>query len=102
MYDEYEDECFNYFLNVNYISPDKRRMPNFEHFFVKTSLGGDEAKRNFFAANDRILLYYSNDGKNAFILLGPLNCGKSLILHLIEYMIGEDYISSIQLEKSWK
>lgn len=97
LYDEYEDECFNYFLNVNYISPDKRRMPNFEHF-CKTSLGGDEAKKEFLLQMIGYCCTILMMAKKCFILLGPPNCGKSLILHLIEYMIGEDYISSIQLE----
>lgn len=97
LYPKYDKASFNYFLNVKYIEQGKRKMPAFD-YFCKTSLGGDINKKAFLLQMIGYCCTQLTAAKKCFILLGPPNCGKSLILHLMEYIVGEDYISNIQLE----
>lgn len=97
LYAEQDKNKFTYFLNVKYINRKNRKMPNFE-YFCKTSLGGDANKRIFLLQMIGYCCTHLTAAKKCFILLGPPNCGKSLLLHLIEYIVGEKNISNIQLE----
>lgn len=99
--ENYKSPRFTYYLNVNYIKRPGRKMSAFEDF-CKSSLGGDPIKRKYLLQMIGYCCTQLTAAKKCFILLGPPNCGKSLILHLIEYIVGEEYISSLQLEKLGK
>ena len=66
--------------------------------FTNTSLDGNSEKRDLLLQIIGYLCTTLLNAKKCCILLGAPNSGKSLILHLIEYMIGKEHISNIPLE----
>lgn len=92
------DYMFTYQLNVNYIQ-DKNDIiaPNFFKF-CETSLDNNEQKIKLLLEIIAYLCTPLMSAKKCFIFLGEPNSGKSLIIHLIEYIFGKELISNIQLE----
>lgn len=98
LFDKSPDYMFTYQLNVSYIQ-DERNIdaPNFFKF-CDTSLDGDEQKIKLLLKIIAYLCTPLMNAKKCFILLGEPNSGKSLIIHLIEYIFGKELISNISLE----
>lgn len=90
---------FTYQLNVAYVEgATKDDIPYLLRFY-QTSLDEDGEKLDLLLQIIGYLCTTLMTAKKCFILVGEPNSGKSLILHLIEYMIGKKYISNIPLEK---
>lgn len=89
---------FTYQLNVSYIQDkDKLKAPYFFKF-CETSLDDNEQKRKLLLEIISYLCTPLMNAKKCFIFLGEPNSGKSLMVHLIEFIFGKELISNIQLE----
>lgn len=89
---------FTYRLNVNYLADANiEDAPNFKKF-CETSLQGDTQKIELLLQFIGYILSPLICAKKALVLLGEPNSGKSLILHLIEFIMGSEFISNISLE----
>lgn len=89
---------FTYQLNVSYKKDvSEKDMENFL-MFCQTSLDGNEQKKELLLQMIGYLCTTLMEAKKCCLLIGEPDSGKSLVLHLIEYMIGEEYISNISLE----
>ncbi len=89
---------FTYCLNVEYLPNSSiENAPRFKRF-CETSLQGDEQKIELLLQFLGYILSPLICAKKALVLLGQPNSGKSLILHLIEFILGNDFISNISLE----
>lgn len=89
---------FTYRLNVNYLADANiEDAPNFKKF-CKTSLQENEQKIELLLQFIGYILSPLICAKKALVLLGEPNSGKSLILHLIEFIMGSEFISNISLE----
>lgn len=94
-----QEYYFNYQLNVSYIKyADISDAPYF-YKFCQTSLDGDESKIKLLLQFLAYLCSPLINAKKAFILLGAPNSGKSMFLHLVEYIFGKENVSNIMLEK---
>ncbi len=89
---------FTYQLNVDYISKKSNVTAPYFFKFCETSLDNDEQKKLLLLQIIGYLCTPLMNAKKCFIFLGAPNSGKSLIIHLIEYMFGKELISNIQLE----
>lgn len=89
---------FTYQLNVEYIFNEKNIKAPYFFKFCETSLDNDEQKKLLLLQIIGYLCTPLMNAKKCFIFLGAPNSGKSLIIHLIEYMFGKELISNIQLE----
>ena len=95
LYEKSPKYMFTYCLNVEYTVSEK--MPYF-NYFCKTSLEGDEKKKELLLQIIGYLCTPLITAKKCFVFLGAPNSGKSMMLHLIESIFGEELISNIQLE----
>jgi len=99
LYQKMSDFRFTYQYNVSYKKDtDYTKVPNFNKFTM-TSLDGDPKKIKLLLQIIGYLCSPLMQAKKCFIFLGEPNSGKSLMLHLIEYIAGRENISNIQLEK---
>jgi len=93
---------FTYRLNVNFLSDVTiESAPSFKKF-CDTSLQGDEQKIELLLQFIGYILSPLISAKKALVLLGEPNSGKSLVLHLIEFILGSVFISNIPLENLGK
>ena len=90
---------FTYQLKAAYI--ENSTMDDAPYFkkFCETSLGGDKEKIILLLQSIGYLLSPLSNAKKCFIFLGAPNSGKSQLLHLIECILGKEFISNLQLEK---
>lgn len=90
---------FTYQINANFSRSKGWEDCAYFDNFCKTSLQGDEAKIKLLL---QILGYLCSrlwGAKKAFFLVGAPNCGKSVILDLLKFILGENNVSSIPLHK---
>lgn len=93
-----QNHKFTYRLNANYLADANiDDAPNFKKF-CETSLQGDREKIELLLQFIGYILSPLICAKKALVLLGEPNSGKSLILHLIEFILGSEFISNISLE----
>lgn len=93
-----QNHKFTYRLNANYLADANiDDAPNFKKF-CETSLRGDRQKIELLLQFIGYILSPLLCAKKALVLLGEPNSGKSLVLHLIEFIMGSEFISNISLE----
>ena len=93
-----QNHKFTYRLNVNYLADANiDDAPNFKNF-CETSLQGDTQKIELLLQFIGYILSPLLCAKKALVLLGKPNSGKSLVLHIIEFIMGSEFISNISLE----
>ncbi len=90
---------FDYKFNAKYLPKATIDDAPFFKRFCETSLDGDEQKVKLLLSIIGYLLFPLNNAKKAFVLLGPPNCGKSIICKLVEAIFGENNVCHIPLEK---
>lgn len=89
---------FNYMINASY-NPHANinDAPMFKSF-CNTSLDGCSDKIKLLLQIIGYLCSSLTEAKKCFILIGAPDSGKSLIIHLMEYLIGSEFTCNIQLE----
>lgn len=87
---------FDYCLNFNYITPDKRQLTTYG-YYLNSSVGAENAE------SIRILIGYAlssiTDVKKAVIIVGAPHSGKSKILDVIERAVGTEYVRTNPFHK---
>lgn len=89
---------FTYQLNVSFIQDKSKLQAPYFFKFCETSLDGNEQKRKLLLEIIGYLCTPLMNAKKCFVFLGEPNSGKSLMIHLIEYIFGKELIANIQLE----
>lgn len=95
----YRNDWFTYRINATFIPNAKITDAPYFQGFCKTSLDGDEEKIQLLLEILGYMCCPLLKAKKAFIFLGESDCGKSVILHVFEKMIGKEFICNIPLEK---
>lgn len=96
--DKSPEYLFTYQLNVAFdpsVTIDS--APMFKRF-CETSLDNDAEKIRLLLQIIGYLCTTLTEAKKCFILVGAPDSGKSLIIHLMEYIIGDEFVCNIQLE----
>ncbi len=94
-----KSHMFDHRFNARYLPEATIDNAPFFKKVCETSLNGDEQKVKLLLSIIGYLLFPLNNAKKAFVLLGPPNCGKSIICKLVEAIFGENNVSHIPLEK---
>lgn len=91
-----KEDYFTYVVNACYEEITVHSMkPRTFHEFISSSLGNCEEKRKLLL---QIIGYVISDlegAKKAFFFIGESNSGKSVLLELVRYVMGEDFITNI-------
>lgn len=90
---------FTYQLNVSYIQNKNKLIVPYFFKFCETSLDNNQQKKRLLLEIIAYLCTPLMSAKKCFVFLGEPNSGKSLMIHLIEHIFGNELISNIQLEK---
>ncbi len=92
------NHLFNYQLDVSYLPNVRIEQAPFFKMFCETSLNNDKQKIKLLLTIIGYLCSMLMCAKKCFILLGEANSGKSMLCHLIEFMVGETNTAHIPLE----
>lgn len=92
-------EEFLYSNHFDYIPEATLDMaPEFKKFF-ETSLDREEEKRKLLLQIMGYCISELRIAKAGFFLIGEANSGKSLILELVQSVVGDDYVTNIAFDK---
>lgn len=98
----HSENCTKYFLHMNHFSyiesANHKEAPCFERF-CETSLDGSHEKRTLLLQILGCCISEVQNVKAAFFLLGASNSGKSVILELLQKVVGINCTTTIQLNK---